>query len=207
MARELLNAADFDRLTATIGRAEAATAGEIALVVSQRSDAYVLERLRWVLPIAALGCLGTQALWPAMSGFWVTFTSIAVGINLYLLSGLGPCLRRLVPTSAIATQVHLACLRFFTERAVYRTRDQSGILLYVSEAEHRIEVLADEGITSRVAPDLWQAHVTELAQALRQGQAADGLCREIEALGELLATHFPADATNPNELDNRPHRA
>jgi putative membrane protein len=69
--------------------------------------------------------------------------------------------------------------------------------------EHRVEVLADRGINSKVDRVLWQEIVHTLTAGLKSGQACDAFCKAIARCGEILATHFPRQADDKDELPNR----
>ena len=45
-----------------------------------------------------------------------------------------------------------ACFKIGAER---RTHGRTGILIYVSLAEHRAEIVADAAIAGKVSPEVW----------------------------------------------------
>jgi uncharacterized membrane protein len=85
---------------------------------------------------------------------------------------------------------------------VWDTEHNNGVLIHLLLADHRIEVVADRGLSQRVPPETWQALADRLGEALAQGQTEAGLQQAIALVGELLHAHFPApaDGANPNEL-------
>ena len=98
----------------------------------------------------------------------------------------------------------VATEQFFT-RAVSRTRDRSGILIFVSLAEHYARIIADDGIAARVPQSHWQGAVDALIAHTREGRVADGFIAAIDLCGAVLAEHFPQTGDDdPNELA-RPH--
>jgi uncharacterized membrane protein len=94
----------------------------------------------------------------------------------------------------------------FGKLRVWDTEDNNGVLIYLLLAEHAIEVVADRGLARHVAPDDWQAIVTRLGAALREGRFEDGLTQALEEVSALLVKHFPAaeGAANVNELPDEP---
>jgi len=92
----------------------------------------------------------------------------------------------------------------FAAQGVWDTAENSGILIYLLLAEHRVEILADRGIAARVPQDEWDALCRDMEQAFRGGRWRQGAVAAVERAGELLATHFPAGADNPNELPDSP---
>lgn len=85
---------------------------------------------------------------------------------------------------------------------VWDTEHNNGVLIHLLLADHRIEVVADRGLSQRVPPETWQALADQLGQALARGQIEAGLQQAIAQVGDLLHAHFPAPAhaPNPNEL-------
>ena len=58
---------------------------------------------------------------------------------------------------------------------VFATRDRTGILLFVSLFEHRIEVVGDKGINDKVQQEEWGEVVDLLRAGVRRGDLAGGL--------------------------------
>jgi uncharacterized membrane protein len=92
----------------------------------------------------------------------------------------------------------------FAAEGVWDTEENSGILIYVLLADRRVEILADRGIAARVPQAEWDAICRDMEQAFRAGQWRQGALQAVARAGELLAAHFPAAATNPNELPDQP---
>jgi uncharacterized membrane protein len=92
----------------------------------------------------------------------------------------------------------------FAAEGVWDTEENSGILIYVLLADRRVEILADRGIAARVPQAEWDAICRGMEQAFRAGQWRQGALQAVARAGELLAIHFPAGASNPNELPDQP---
>jgi uncharacterized membrane protein len=92
----------------------------------------------------------------------------------------------------------------FAAEGVWDTEENSGILIYVLLADRRVEILADRGIAARVPQAEWDAICRDMEQAFRAGQWRQGALQAVARAGELLAAHFPAAASNPNELPDEP---
>jgi putative membrane protein len=103
----------------------------------------------------------------------------------------------------ITEAVHTLALASFSQHGLHYTRDHTGILILVSLLEHRVEVLADRGINAKVEAGTWQEVVNDLTAGLKSGQACDGFCKAITRCGEILATHFPRQSDDKDELPNR----
>ncbi len=92
----------------------------------------------------------------------------------------------------------------FSDLRVWDTEENSGVLIYVQLVDRRVEILADRGITARVAQREWDEICREMEKAFRRGDFEAGAIAAIRRIGGLLATHFPSRPDNPNELPDRP---
>lgn len=93
----------------------------------------------------------------------------------------------------------------FAHLRVWDTELNSGVLIYVLLAEHRIEVVADRGIAAKVAPGAWDAVCAVMRQHYLAGDWAGGSLAGVAAVNALLVRHLPAAGhANPDELPNRP---
>ena len=93
----------------------------------------------------------------------------------------------------------------FAQLRVWDTEHNSGVLLYVLMAEHRIEIVADRGIAARVSAAEWQAVCERMRERYAHGQWREGSLQGIADAHALLARHFPGHGEpNPDELPDRP---
>ena len=97
-------------------------------------------------------------------------------------------------------------IAMFGKLRVWDTEHNNGVLIYLLLAEHRIEIVADRGITQRVPAATWQQISDAMGAAFKVGDYARGLLDAVDRVGALLAQQFPTDAAqgNPNELPDRP---
>jgi len=94
----------------------------------------------------------------------------------------------------------------FAKLRVWDTEHNSGVLIYLLLAEHRIEIVADRGLNRHVGADDWQRIMQGMRAAFKAGQFEAGLNQAIDAVDALLLQHFAAadGQHNPNELPNAP---
>jgi putative membrane protein len=74
----------------------------------------------------------------------------------------------------------------------------------VSLFERRVEILADQGIHSQVAPGFWDEEVNQIVKAIHDDQFVPGLCKVIAEIGNKLSVSFPRKEDDINELPNAP---
>ena len=89
----------------------------------------------------------------------------------------------------------------FSKMQVWDTPHDNGVLIYFLVAERRIEIVADRGMASLVSQDQWDAWVHELHVSLKNDALHDGLHNVLDAIGAVLAQHFPQ--AESNEMENR----
>ena len=189
-------------LSNEIRDAEAATSGEIYVVVAHSPDAFRLVPILWAALFALL------LAWALDLGTGLSTSMIlslqALGfIAAALLLSLPSFRYRIVPAAIAEDAAHRAALAQFMAHGVHLTSARTGVLIYVSLLPRRIEILADAGIHAKVGQDIWDRAVARLAAEARTGRLSDGLTHAIRDLGALLAVHFPGTKGDRNELPNR----
>ena len=97
-------------------------------------------------------------------------------------------------------------LAAFAHLGVWDTEHNAGVLIYVLWADQAAEIVADRGIAARVPQSEWDAILSRMVAAFAAGRCREGAVEAVEAVGELLARHFPAaaGARTRNELPDRP---
>jgi len=218
----MLSEAEQARIAEAIAAAEAKTSGEIFCIYERKlEDADDNTRLLWsagcallIPPLLAAGELLLFNPWTAASAAgaearaWELLTiflflqgaCFAVAFGLLSI----PAVRRwATPRAVKRARAHRAALQAFLARGLHITQDRTGVLIFVVEEDHQIEIVADEGIHSKVAPEVWGDAVAALAQGLKRGQAAEGFEAAIGLCAQVLAEHFPPGPDDRNELPNR----
>lgn len=221
-ATATLSDADRQRVGAAVTRAETGSAGEIVTILAARSDSYADVALAWA---AAVGLLALIALalapdfylgiYESLTGGWVHEWTprLVFGVALlvvtvkfaaiWLLLLWRPLRLWLTPAPVRHARVRARAIGFFRIGAERRTHGRTGILIYLSLAEHRAEIVADEAIAARVDADVWGDAMTAMLAEIRQGRLADGLIAAIERVGAVLAEHLPREENDVNELPDR----
>jgi uncharacterized membrane protein len=94
----------------------------------------------------------------------------------------------------------------FGKLRVWDTEFNSGVLIYLLLAEHRIEIVADRGLDRHVSAEEWQHIMDTMRAEFRAGHFEDGLNKAIDAVHALMLKHLAAadGSANPNELPNTP---
>jgi uncharacterized membrane protein len=118
------------------------------------------------------------------------------------------CIEAGLPTSYIWKELPVRdrALAMFGKLRVWDTELNNGVLIYLLFAEHKIEIVADRGLSARVSDAQWKAIVERMRAPLHAGKFEDGLNIAVDEVEKLLEQHFAVDgaAANPNELSNKP---
>ena len=93
-------------------------------------------------------------------------------------------------------------LQVFARLGVWDTDANNGVLIYVSWADRDVEIVADRGFNGRVGEQDWADVCHRMEQSFARGAPRQAVVEAIQAVGALIARHFPA--ADRDELPNRP---
>jgi putative membrane protein len=217
-----LSKEDHDLVTAAVTAAEAQSDGEIVTIVSDRSDAYhdvglhyavlvmLLVPVVWgLLPQSVVDWgLGLVLGWnyQLTRGAFMTLLFVKLAgaflIVRYALAWM-PLRMALTPGATKSRRVRRRAVQYFHVGAERRTVGRTGVLLYLSLAERRAEIVADEAIASKVAPTVWGDAMAALIAEVKEGHPGKGMAEAVRQIGVVLAEHFPKTSEDRNELPDR----
>ena len=215
-----IQADDHRRVSEAVEAAEALSDGEIVAMVAPQSDAYHDAALHWTVLVmlgapALLVLAPAEAIERALSWGWPggpVYGSLLAGVLLIEIVLFLACRfafasvamrMALTPEPTKIRRVRRRAIQFFRAGAEKRTVGRSGVLIYLSLAERRAEIVADEAIHARVDAGVWTGAMDALIAQLGEGRAGDGLVEAIGKVGAILAAHFPKTPTDPDELPDR----
>jgi uncharacterized membrane protein len=98
-------------------------------------------------------------------------------------------------------------LEVFAQLRVWDTEHNNGVLIYVQLADRDVEIVADRGFDGRVSAVEWEGVCRLMEQHFRAGHFELGAIAGVDAVGTLLARHYPstaATASRQNQLPDRP---
>lgn len=198
----MISQSDRERITAAIAAAETRTSGEIICVIAARSG------LDLAPPVVVSALIALIAPLPlVLVTDWSAGTVYAgqIIVFLVLLARLawGPLRHRLVPKPIRHARAHDLALRHFFAQGLHATSQRTGVLIFASAGDRYAEIVADITINARVPQATWDAAITALTGAIKEGRAGDGFLAAIEMCGQVLAEHFPPGTLNPDEVPNK----
>ncbi len=192
---------DQNQISATIAAVESKTAGEVVVAVVGQSDDYA--KIRYT----AAFCLTMVTAWLAHHAPLGAFSDYLIPLQfpvffLWLQVIKISAVTRFLAKQVSSKRVRERAMRMFIERGIHNTRDQSGLLVMLSELEHQVVILGDAGIHKQVGDSGWENYVGRIVEGLKNGQAGTSIVGVLEELGITLATHFPPRDDDTNELSN-----
>lgn len=201
-----LRSEDLQEVTNAISKAESKTTGEIIPMVVERSSTvgHVPLALTLVL-FSALLLVDVNLQWESAFSWGVLLTPFLALVCYLLALVLGrfwTVQRILTSNLDEIQQVAVRAELEFCRGAFEKTEKRTGILIFISMMERRVFVLADQGLAAKLPPGTWQNMVDDLVKSLRKKDLKNGLLEAIAACGGLLATHFPAQSHENNEIAN-----
>lgn len=199
---------DRERIARAVEAAEAQVSAEIVPYVVVQSDVYPAARWRGgvlgTLLVVSLAALIRGLSLSPVAGYVtdgaVLASALGVGVLSAVVAGTFPPLTRaLTATDEQNRAVYRRALEAFVDEEVFATDDRTGILLFVSLVEHRIEVLADRGIDAVVDETAWADVADRVRRGIEQDRLTKGLLDGIERCGALLDEH--GMETRPGDED------
>lgn len=204
-----LTESDRERIREAVKEAETKTSGEIVPMVVSSSYHYPVSDILGAAAVSfplsvVLTYMICSMLWMGDQNMWLFIGLFSVFFLLsHVLIKQIPSLKRLfVSKREIEEEVEEAAVTAFFREGLYRTRDETGILLFISVFERKVWVLADRGIDTKVGHDAWVDIVSHIIEGIRKKRQADAICEAVAMVGDLLSRHFPIKDDDTNELKN-----
>ena len=190
-----------DALAQAINAQEKRTDAELVTVLARQADDYRYVTLLWAALLSLLVPVALLFLPVWLTPFEALLLQWGVLLVLAVLFRLKPVQFRVVPRRLQRMRAAGLARQAFLEQGLHRTRGGTGLLIFVSEAEHYVEILADQGIARHVDDSEWQTIVDAFIARVKAGRVAEGFQECVAACGDKLATHVPA-TEQKNELPN-----
>lgn len=188
-------------IQAAVMKAESRTSGEIVPMLVAQSDDYreaaaqAAAIMAVALSLAVSLALHDTSIWLFLpTAFLLYFPLLAVVHRLSLLK------LALTPSTRVSEIVRLRAIRAFYERGLHHTREENGILIFISLLERKVWILGDRGINAVIPAERWVALASNLTAGIRDERMAEALVTTITEAGDILSQHFPRRVEDTNEL-------
>jgi len=91
----------------------------------------------------------------------------------------------------------------FFKLGIDKTRDKTGIIIFLLLAARQFYILADEGINKKVPEKTWDTIKDEMQDHFVDGKFSEGIIHGVDRVGNILSEHFPIKPDDTNEISNR----
>jgi putative membrane protein len=194
-----LTKTERESLRAAVEAAEQRTSAEFVTVLARESDDYVFPSTLAAAALtfflsgpAALFLRDPVLLFAGQSGVFVVLAL------LFRLPALRP---RFVPLALRRRRAQRHARLLFLDLGLHRTKNRTGVLLFVSLAERYVEIIADTGVQAHLGSNAaWERVVADFVAAVKAGRPAEGMTGAVEACAAILAEHLPRAPDDENEL-------
>ncbi|WP_318468120.1 TPM domain-containing protein [Photobacterium leiognathi] len=191
----------LETISQTIGDIEKTTDAELMTVVATQADDYYFVPTLW----AAIIALFIPALLN-FTPFWLELNDILMcqlaGFIVFTLLFRIPAIKyHLVPKSVKHRRASLVAREQFLANGIHRTKQHLGVMIFVCEAEHYVEIITDYGISEHISDEAWSSIVSDFTHNVRDGKTYEGFLQCLEQSSKLLANAYPLTEAK-NELPN-----
>ena len=201
--RKILSPADQARLAAAIAELERRSSAELVVVVAQRSASYAAYGGLLAAAIALLAGWSAAFIEPDLPA-----AHFALLQGLLLLGGgalcwLTPIGVMIVPTAVKRARAAALARAEFADLVNNRTRRKDGVLLFLSVAEHYIEIIADDAVAAVIPEERWRQMVSQFTAKAKGAPIGERLHSLVQDCATLLTEHFPPRPGQANELTDQ----
>jgi uncharacterized membrane protein len=90
----------------------------------------------------------------------------------------------------------------FFKLGMQKTEKKTGVLIFILFREKKFEIVADEGINSKINPETWDLITSHLNTEFSQGNFKTGIIKCLNEIKNVLYKEFPVKPDDKNELPN-----
>ena len=209
LVKKFLSDSEREMIKESVKKVEKTTAGEIVPMVVSSSGSYPLSGVIGGLAISVpLALLGDFFIGPKVAAFvrdiWVFLglETVLFILSYLLVNNVNRLKRLFIPDGEMLEQVRTAAIASFYREGLYRTKQETGVLIYVSIFEHMVWVLGDRGIHEKVGQGAWNGIVAMITDGIKNGRQGEAICAAVARAGEITTEHFPVMPGDTDELPN-----
>ena len=193
-----------EKIAATVCDVESRTIGEVVVMVVDSSDPYAeAEFVGGLLGASSLSLVLSVLLFHS-SLFWFITLTLLLMLPFHLLFARVAFLKTLFIGARRRDEVvrERAMMAFF-EKGLHRTRENTGVLFFLSLLERKVWVLADRGIYQKIGQETLNQFAGGVSEGVKHGRACEALIEALQGIGRLLSAHFPM---KPGDIDELPDK-
>ncbi|HKR64870.1 MAG TPA: hypothetical protein VJZ00_14145 [Thermoanaerobaculia bacterium] len=193
----MIDSAVAAALTDAVRALEKRSCAEVVIEIRSRSGSYAHADARFASLVAVLALIVLLFSPWTFQPMWVVLDVIVAWILGHLAASKSDALRRVMTSERErVAQVHATASAVFHDRGVANTSAETGVLVFLSMLERRLELVADRGVLKAVPADAWP-------QAMSNATTTTML-ETVHALTPLLECHLPVREGDVDELCDVP---
>ena len=188
-------------LERAVSAIEAVSAAEIVIAIRPRAR-HALMQHAVVGLVAAIAMLAFTLYSPIDFSLWqILVLPIFAGLlGALLVEAVPPLYRFVEPPWLRYEHVREAAYAAFVEKGVHRTRERTGILVYIALRERMVEIVGDVAVNDKVGIEVLAAMSGTLEANVKRG--AEAFAKALEGFAPQLAKALPVRADDTDELSN-----
>ena len=186
-------------IESAIRELETRTTGELVCVIASSSDSYRYIPLLWSALLALAALPVAELLFPLLEFTYLYAIQLVVFMGSWSLLRLPQLRRLIIPTAVQHRRASRMAHEAFIHLGIHNTTHRAGLLLFVSEEEHYVELVADKGIAEQAGNDTWKEAIDLFIADIRQGNSGQGFIDCIKRCGNVLIEKFPLEETSDRE--------
>jgi putative membrane protein len=201
----LVDDTQLDELGRRIATLEARTSAEVVVVLRRASGSY-RDLAAWGGGLAGLITL-TSVMYSPWEVPYDAVLPLVVGAALgcgLLIDRWPAALRRLSGSSRLEAQAKDGAASSFVRHQVWATRERTGVLVYYSHLEQRLEFIADITLQGTVPGGVFNQIQHNFHAEVASVGLSSALGRALEQLGAALEKACPKKDGDVNERPDRP---
>lgn len=182
---------------------ESKTIGEVAVVVVDQSSRYrEAEMIGGIFSGSLISLIVSAVFFHASLWFYVPLSFLLFFPACFIFQRVPHLKEVFINRKRKELAVRQRAVKAFYENGLYKTRQNTGVLFFISLLERKVWVLADKGIHEKIEQQTLNRFADVVSKGIREGHACDALCEAIREAGELLGRHYPVTPGDVNELAN-----
>ena len=190
--KEFFSKAQKEMIRQAVRDAEQDTTGEIAIMLVDESDRYREAEVLGGLLIGAFASFLAAVILNHLTIWFYIPVTLILFVPAYYLFKIFPHLKSaLLTKKRIGDAVRERAVYAFFQKGLHKTKEQTGILIFISLLERSVWILADRAIHEKVRDDFWRSLTRELIEGIKAHRAFEALNSVLTKCSEELKKHFP----------------
>ncbi len=93
-------------------------------------------------------------------------------------------------------------VKVFKKLGLCETEDRNCVLILLVVTNREFVIFGDVGIDEKVGQDFWDDVRNVMSERFKEDRFGEGICNGAKLIGGKLATYFPSEANDSNEISD-----